>query len=145
MNHQYTTPETFKPGERWLVELSKLGSTLLEVRVLEWSESRLYVKLKNPESRLAYWEDSADINPIERLPDESNDDKTAKPAGTVEGDSGQFNYCIKCGKPLKASAITFACSICEQEIKEFIAYEAAQKAEATQAESAAQSEHNGSD
>lgn len=138
---QHATPLFFRPGERWLISyfIVHNKSILMEARCLERSPSRTRVKIEPiaPNAQ-PYWTDGQ-FYLLERLPDESNDDKAAATAGTVEGDSA---------KPCERED----CRRIRQELTQRIIREAAQEIPegktftvATQAESAAQSEHNGTD
>ena len=128
MNH--ATPETFKPG--------RMSED--ERRAYEWALHQDFQSVAATYARIL-------ARYIERLPDESSVNQTAKHAGAVEGDSGQFwYYCAKCGRPLKRAAGFYACLDCEKEIKESIIHEAAQEIPEGQTFTVAtQSEHNGSD
>ena len=70
--NNYATPETFKPGERWLVYLFDFGQTCaLEVYCLEWSPSKKFVKIEFAQHGTERWEHNP-ITLVERLPDESS-------------------------------------------------------------------------
>lgn len=87
--HSHATPETFKPGERWLVE--GFGeSAPLEVTCLEWAPSERFVKLQYGMSEAECWRQPPIL--IERLPNESEIDKAAEPARTVEDDSFSSHF-----------------------------------------------------
>ncbi len=85
----YATPENFKPGERWLAVSDgwqSLRGPFHEVECLEWSPSGKYVKVRFLTSGIVLW--FLDVPYLlERLPDESKADKTAKSARAVEDDS----------------------------------------------------------
>lgn len=132
------TPKTFKPGERWLVR--DFAQKLHDVTCLEWSPSLLRVRVFWNLERV--WIEASSLSGcelIERLPDESSVNQAATAARTVESDSA---------KPCQRED----CRRIRQELTQRIIHEAAQEIEegktptvATQAEIAAQSEHNGSD
>jgi len=91
----YATPESFKPGERWLVYLFDFGQTrTIEIYCLEWSPSKKFVKIEFAQRGTERWEHNP-ITLVERLPNESSDDKTTATAGAVEDDSPNCN-CILC-------------------------------------------------
>ena len=70
--NNYATPETFKPGERWLVYLFDFGQTCaLEVYCLEWSPSKKFVKIEFAQHGTERWEHNPNTL-VERLPDESS-------------------------------------------------------------------------
>ena len=80
------TPETFKPGERWLVR--DFAQKLHDVTCLEWSPSLLRVRVFWNLERV--WIEASSLSGcelIERLPDESKTNQAAEPARAVEDDS----------------------------------------------------------
>lgn len=99
------TPETFKPGERWLCARERFTGQreIFEVQCIEWSESGLYCKIftfywDNEEGkRLSETRWSAAMTEcelLERLPDEkqSGSDK-AEPARGTEAPCGECACC----------------------------------------------------
>ena len=139
--NDYATPETFKPGERWLVSLT--GTDVVEAYCLEWSPTNLFCKCKFPsfeEGEQVQWlRFVSNIELLERLPDESSVNQAAATAGSVEGNSA---------KPCERED----CRRIRQELTQRIIHEAAQEIPegktftvATQAEIAAQSDDHGTD
>ena len=84
------TPETFKPGERWLIQNYR---NVIEVVCIEWSPSGKWVKYRAGLAALDSWIwTDGRIELVERLPDESANYKTGQ-AGGVEAPCGKCACC----------------------------------------------------
>ncbi len=98
------TPETFKPGERWLCARERFTGQreIFEVQCIEWSESGLYCKIFT-----FYWDNEegkqlsetrwsaamTECELLERLPDEKQSGSNqAKPARGTEA-AGFYGIC----------------------------------------------------
>lgn len=85
------TPETFKPGERWLMRDVKL--TLHDMTCLEWSPTLCFVRVFwNLERVWVGAHSLSSLEMVERLPDESGNHKTESARGT-EAHCGQCACC----------------------------------------------------
>ncbi len=87
--NSYATPDNFKPGERWLAvseEWQLMRGPFHDVKCLEWSPTKKYVKVQFLTSGIISWLFDT-FYLLERLPDESKTNQAAEPARAVEDDS----------------------------------------------------------